>query len=441
MEHPYPPDPLFRSSKSCKTCFPRQGTSVTGNTDGDPSNNDDEDSSVNGNEDPSVDDNGHPSDDDNAGPSGSGAPPGGGNPPDGGAGSDHWISLGRGGIQPRGNPPGGGPSPGLWSPPGRDAPSDRRTRPGRWAPPGRATRNDHNQGISSQHPVQHEQTSTKDNIQKQGSSDEDKKLRARMVELLFKVMEETKSKQRDSALKSKSGAEAPSENAKSESPVRNDPETKASHTKVPTGVDANPRGDSLYDSSIRDFSLQGNDAQHKETTSEPSSSSEPMFTLELKKRRNSDNAAALLLEDLSFEYGPQRFDGSNQPSHRPSREDGSIEELAFPESDKQNSEDRSSLPEDPNLARGPQRFDGSNESNHPGDSSECSSSEMLFLRRPSALRRVSADQKPLTTQMSNAEAYGMSSVRAFSSPTRPSGSSACNHFKRNPGVDSQCTPS
>lgn len=435
MEHPYPPDPLFRSSKSCKTCFPRQGTSATDNTDGDPSNDDDEDSSVNGNEDPSVDDNGHPSDDDNAGPSGNGASP------DGGAVSDHWISLGRGSNQPRGNPPGGGPSPGLWSPPGHDAPSGRRTRPGRWAPPGRATRNDHNQGISSQHPVQPEQTPTKDNIQQQGSSDENERLRARMVELLFKVMEETISNQRDSALKSKPGAEAPSENAKSESPVRNDPETKASHTNVPAGVDANPQGDSLYDSSIRNFSLQGNDAQHKETTSEPSSSPGPMFTLELKQRRNSDNAATLLLEDLSFEYGLQRFDGSNQPSHRPIREDGSIEDLAFPENDKQNSEERPSLPEDPNLAREPQRFDGSNESNHPGDSSECSSSGMLFLRRPSALRRVSADQKPLTTQMSHAEAYGMSSVRAFPSPTRPSRSSACNHFKRNPGVDSQCTPS
>ncbi|PLB41934.1 uncharacterized protein BDW47DRAFT_98822 [Aspergillus candidus] len=156
-----------------------------------------------------------------------------------------------------------------------------------------------------------------------------------MVELLLKIMEDAISSQRDSALKSKPGAEAPSEKAKSETLDKNNSEAKASNSNTSAGVDANPPRNNLYDSSIRDFTLEGDDAQHKKTNSEPSSSPEPMFTLELKQRRNSENAPACLLEDLNLRYGLQRFDGSNEPNHRPNREDASIGDLAFQGDDEQ----------------------------------------------------------------------------------------------------------
>ncbi|PLN84464.1 hypothetical protein BDW42DRAFT_162643 [Aspergillus taichungensis] len=528
MEHPYPPDPPFNSSKFCKNCFPRHGSCPLDDN----------------NENPPDDNMGDLSDDDNAGPSGSDPPPGGGAPPDdgappgGGAPPSGGAPSGRDAPPGRGVPSGSGISPGLWRPPGhgasprRGAPPDRRNAlaSGRLSRPDNqrttndtprlvscrgtlnadaarkgnslgdfcsgdsprsktfgdisargllgATRTDHSQGTSSQHPVHPGQAPTKDDVQQQSSSNETKKLRAQMIELLYKLVEDTICNQRDSAPQSKPEAEAPSENAKSETPVRKYSETKASHNNVAVGGDATSQRDSLYDSSIKHSSLQGNDVQHKGTTSEPSSSPKLMFNLELKQRRNSENAPAFLPKDLDLEYGAQKFDGSNKPSHRPSRGDAYIEDLAFPGDDEQpvaprkpwaltqqplqgssepskipdhqpilksrhrsNNEDRAFLPEDPDSALGPQRFDGNNGRNHPSDSSECSDAERLFLCRPSALRRVSADQKPLTTQMSNAEAYGMSSVRAIPLPTRPSVSLACNQSKRNPGVDSQCTPS
>ncbi|PKY04313.1 hypothetical protein P168DRAFT_327283 [Aspergillus campestris IBT 28561] len=218
---------------------------------------------------------------------------------------------------------------------------------------------DPSQGISSKRLVHSEQAPAKDDVQQQSSNDKDKKLRTRMVELLLRIMEDVISTQRDSAVKSKPGAKAPSEKAKSETPDKNDSEAKASISNVSAGVDANPPRDGLYDSSIRDSTLQGNDAQHKETNSEPSSSPEPMFTLELKQRRNSENAPACLLEDLNLEYGPQRFDGSNEPSPRPSREDASIENLAFQGDDEQ-----------PAAPRGPWALTQQQQPQHQESSSE-----------------------------------------------------------------------